>query len=214
MISRITGYLFTLLLLILVNQTAFSQSKLSVYVFDINSFPQGKQGDGAYGIVSTLNSSVNNLFASYGVTMFYPLYPSVYRPDASANLADLKNYYIISCECDTNMRNNLRDVINADTLLYGMSFAYTYTDPVLTYTASTQPKDDNIRIYPNPAIDRLVIEGVVNSPIIISNTLGKVIYSGVNANSIDVSNFAKGIYFIQLTDEHTQSTVTKRVIVN
>ncbi len=63
----------------------------------------------------------------------------------------------------------------------------------------------NIRIYPNPAKDKLTIETNLNSKIsyVIENLLGQKIYSSfvTNKATIDVSFYPKGIYILKLNTD-------------
>ena len=79
------------------------------------------------------------------------------------------------------------------------------------------PKD--FSLYPNPANNKLYIS--FDDPamqayyIKINSTAGKTIYmlpSPQLQNGIDISTLAKGIYVLQLTDEKTKVTVTKKFI--
>lgn len=79
------------------------------------------------------------------------------------------------------------------------------------------PKD--FSVYPNPAANKLYIS--FDDPtmqvyyIKINNTTGKTIYMLPRPqlqNGIDISTLAKGIYVLQLTDEKTKITVTKKFI--
>ncbi len=77
-----------------------------------------------------------------------------------------------------------------------------------------------ITIYPNPATNNLTItfaEPQKNTTIKILNLLGETVNSEqliVNSKSatIDVSDVAQGMYFVQITDE-TKNSITKKIIV-
>ncbi len=83
--------------------------------------------------------------------------------------------------------------------------------------------EDVISIYPNPSTSQL---SIINSTLSIKevhiyNVLGEEILndpeksSGQNDQSvkIDVSGFAKGIYFVQITDEK-KNVMNRKIIVN
>jgi len=79
------------------------------------------------------------------------------------------------------------------------------------------PKD--FSIYPNPANNKLYI--AFEDPtmqayyIKINNAAGKTVYllpQPSLRNGIDISNFSSGIYYLQLTDEKTKATITKKFI--
>ena len=57
---------------------------------------------------------------------------------------------------------------------------------------------DNISIYPNPASDQIQIRGIEGYTMTIYNSLGKIIYTKVDASNTrhDITNFPSGSYFI------------------
>jgi hypothetical protein len=73
-------------------------------------------------------------------------------------------------------------------------------------------------VYPNPAtsnISIVVSEEYVNSKIIFTNLLGKVVFSDKmieKRKNISVSNFAKGIYFYSII-KNNKIVETKRIII-
>ncbi len=77
---------------------------------------------------------------------------------------------------------------------------------------------DNIKIYPNPVTDELILESNLNiSSIIITDNTGSIVYikkTNVVENKyfIDVSNLKSGVYFIQLNS--STETLTKKIIKN
>lgn len=78
-------------------------------------------------------------------------------------------------------------------------------------------KENTIRIYPNPVSKTLHIGVTDNSftidAVSLFNVMGKEVYSSKNVNTIDVSNIAKGIYFLRLKNATKGSSITKKVIV-
>lgn len=75
-------------------------------------------------------------------------------------------------------------------------------------------------IFPNPASDQLTITGInIGAEITISDVTGNVISTNVAVNEIakiDVSNYAKGIYFIQISYVRSNSNerMIKKLIIN
>ena len=63
------------------------------------------------------------------------------------------------------------------------------------------PQVSDISVFPNPAIDKIIIESPQQAFVEISNIQGKIIKT-IEANeyntSIDISSFAKGMYFVKL----------------
>lgn len=84
---------------------------------------------------------------------------------------------------------------------------------------ANQTEVKGFSLYPNPANDRLYFSFEdANSQVYyirINNMLGKTIYMLPRPqlqNGIDISSLAKGIYFVQLTDEKTKVTTTRKFI--
>jgi len=79
---------------------------------------------------------------------------------------------------------------------------------------------NDFSIYPNPSSEKIYIK--FGSPLMqayyikINNSFGRTIYMLPRPqlqNGIDISNLSPGLYFLQLTDEKTKSTITKKFIV-
>jgi hypothetical protein len=68
--------------------------------------------------------------------------------------------------------------------------------------ASINEKEIQVRIWPNPSSKDLYIELSTNKEIKILNSIGQQVYKteGVGQIKIDVSEFDKGIYFVQLNN--------------
>ncbi len=79
---------------------------------------------------------------------------------------------------------------------------------------------EDIFIFPNPASDQLTITGInTGTEITIIDVTGNVISTNLAVNEIakiDVSNYAKGIYFIQISDLRSNSSekMVKKLIIN
>jgi len=71
---------------------------------------------------------------------------------------------------------------------------------------------EKVRIYPNPATNSIHLDGLIRTDFTISiyNQMGKEVYSSEYTNTIDVSRFAKGIYYLKLTNR--DSYTTKRFV--
>lgn len=73
---------------------------------------------------------------------------------------------------------------------------------------------NNIKVYPNPAIDILKIDNLNNRIISLSITdvVGKTVYSMTNPSvsmELDINNYAKGFYFLTLVANNNQSKIYK-----
>ena len=67
--------------------------------------------------------------------------------------------------------------------------------------------NDFSNIYPNPANDYILIEGVVFEEAVLYNNLGQKVMSS-NTNKIDVSSLESGLYILKL-----DNTITRKVAV-
>ena len=59
------------------------------------------------------------------------------------------------------------------------------------------------KVFPNPSTGKYMIEGAINSELIVFNILGEIIYSDfvLSNKEINLSQFPKGIYFLKLIGE-------------
>jgi hypothetical protein len=70
----------------------------------------------------------------------------------------------------------------------------------------------SVGIYPNPAKDRVVIEGMEAVEVMVYNTSGQMMKTVRGTNEIDLSTLPKGFYSIRIfTDEGT--IVSKKIVV-
>ena len=81
-------------------------------------------------------------------------------------------------------------------------------------------KEEEVLVYPNPAAEKITIALKDNSysemQIKCIDVLGKIVFATTTFNKviqIDVSQFSKGIYFIQLQSKNEKQMITKKVIV-
>ena len=98
----------------------------------------------------------------------------------------------------------------------GMMGQFVVVDPAAVPTIAEAV---DFSVYPNPANTRIYISYATSTMqayyIRITNAIGRTMYMLPRpqlTNGIDVSNFAPGNYFLQLTDEQTKKTVTKQFI--
>jgi len=88
--------------------------------------------------------------------------------------------------------------------------------PWVISTAINDVKNSKFNVYPNPTngVFTIQLDGNVKYDVAVNNLLGQTVYStttnGMNT-SIDLSNFDKGIYTVEL--KNNLSTVTEKVII-
>ena len=100
----------------------------------------------------------------------------------------------------------------------GMMGQFVVTNPIGLNELSKAQID--FSLFPNPATDRLYI-AFTNTQnkayyVRILNSIGKTIYMLPKPeleNGIDISGLKSGIYFIQLTDDKTKTTISKKFII-
>ncbi len=73
---------------------------------------------------------------------------------------------------------------------------------------------NNVKIYPNPSINQITVDGNFTSPInyTISDINGRIVLEGELTNNTIKHNLNTGIYMLQLNIEN--SSITKKIIVN
>ncbi len=116
------------------------------------------------------------------------------------------------------------DMIGANSFEICLSATYAGTDPVLTNnsvcvlvvrndaTAIDENIASEISVYPNPANDIFTVANAEGATIMVVNSLGQVVASIENADAnqtIDVSNFANGTYFVKVNETVVKINVVK-----
>ena len=70
-----------------------------------------------------------------------------------------------------------------------------------------------LQVYPNPAKDRVVIEGMEVVEVKVCNTSGQMVKTVRGTNEIDIADLAKGVYLLRITDADGKvytNKITKR----
>ena len=82
------------------------------------------------------------------------------------------------------------------------------SEPYEFIVTSVEEYETKFNVYPNPVNDRLFIETTEDiKEVIIYNIVGVPVYQGSNiTNSIEVSNFSEGIYFVRITTDKGEAT--------
>lgn len=68
---------------------------------------------------------------------------------------------------------------------------------------------ESIGVYPNPARDRVVIEGVEAEEVWVYNGLGQVVKSVQNSNEVSLEGLPQGVYLLRITDAEGKMLVAR-----
>ena len=94
----------------------------------------------------------------------------------------------------------------------------TYFAPITVSSSESIGSADNnsFQVYPNPAKEKLFVEGDDISQISLTNMLGNEVFTsannGQNKIEIPVSNFCNGLYVLCLTDKNGKKSFRKIVV--
>lgn len=94
--------------------------------------------------------------------------------------------------------------VNTDTLAGGYAYKYNCVTNIDKLQFS-----DKI-VYPNPTNDFFTIDISILSEIVITNTLGQIIYNeklNAGKHNLNVQNQANGIYFVKVVNKQSQQTI-------
>ena len=81
------------------------------------------------------------------------------------------------------------------------------------FTGISETQYPSCKLYPNPTKGVITIDGLMNkSKITVTNIFGETVKYFENVHTLDLSNFANGVYFVKIdSDNHI---VTKKIILN
>jgi hypothetical protein len=103
------------------------------------------------------------------------------------------------------------EIYDWDDNLIVASYDYPTVGEIIDYEMNCDPDDvaeqeQMQSLYPNPASDRFTVEGNVKE-VKVFNALGQLMHRD-NNNTVDVSAWPEGVYFVRIVDENdTISTV-------
>ena len=123
------------------------------------------------------------------------------------------NYGAIAAGDGKNVTNEFLTLWrNAAYILTGQTVPTTlYTNPALGVNENTL-ENVSITVSPNPTSGLVTVNGVADvKTVAVFNAAGKLILSANNTASVNLSNQAKGVYFVKVTTEN--GTTTKKVVV-
>jgi hypothetical protein len=69
------------------------------------------------------------------------------------------------------------------------------------------------QLYPNPAREKVTIEGIETAKAQVYNALGQLVKTVRGTNEIDIADLAKGVYLLRITDADGKvytNKITKR----
>jgi len=91
-----------------------------------------------------------------------------------------------------------------------------YDDGNMEGTALADRSDVQWDLHPNPASEKLLLSNLVDLDFTLSiyNSKGQLFITMENPQEIDLSDFAKGIYFFRLKENKGSAEFTKRILVD
>ena len=69
-----------------------------------------------------------------------------------------------------------------------------------------------MQVYPNPARDRVVVEGMEAVEVKVYNTSGQMVKCVRGTNEIDVEGLAEGVYLLRIVDDEGKVYTNKITI--
>ncbi len=129
----------------------------------------------------------------------------------------------VANETDGNGNPLSDNLVGTNDAIKAFADLWFYSNPVFvddqTGSAIIETKTnkmlDNIKIYPNPAIDKLNIEVEENSKIQIIDINGKNVYESQNENQkheININELVNGIYMIKIYNDH--SVKMRKIVIS
>ncbi len=105
-------------------------------------------------------------------------------------------------DCENNGMVQCRDlyaVDGVDTVFYiAAENGFVYKSAMIPVNG-VEEKALQITVYPNPAKDRVIVEGIEAAEVQVYNALGQLVKIVQNANEINVSDLMEGIYLLRIT---------------
>lgn len=93
------------------------------------------------------------------------------------------------------------NVVHVDPNFWGIGTSE-FQFPLTTSIKDFPSSSNTYKIYPNPASDFLILEGLENNDWVILNNLGQEIIKGNNSKTINIKNLPNGIYFFKSTTDN------------
>lgn len=90
------------------------------------------------------------------------------------------------------------------------TYSQTFTVTINEILSTNQ---HSVKIYPNPAVEFLMVEGRLDSPVKLFDINGRSIKTGEINEKIDISDLRNGTYFLQFVDQNG-SLKTEKIVVS
>ena len=81
-----------------------------------------------------------------------------------------------------------------------------------TFDGVEETKESGISIYPNPAKDRVVIEGIEAAEVNVYNALGQMVKTVLGTNEIDLRGLVDGVYMLRIRDKEGRIFLEKVMV--
>ena len=168
---------------------------IEVSAFAINKTGQAYVLEAYSGKLYSLNLA-NAQVTLVGETGFYP-----YQGNAMAfdmNTGEL----FWSAYLDSGVGMYYIDHTNANTMFLGqvgdVGAELGSLFMVYDYTTVAENNDNSLNVYPNPANDKLFIDGVEGETVRVYDNMGRLVVEELYKGHLDVSGFAQGIYAVSV----------------
>ncbi|HRO43548.1 MAG TPA: T9SS type A sorting domain-containing protein, partial [Flavipsychrobacter sp.] len=133
----------------------------------------------------------------------------VVNQSATLNMWDINRIYAVSNSSNSG-KNILSALFNGTDIVYKVSANSASYKPGNTTGIIHNPGKPGVRLYPNPAAERLTITGADNSAYEILDMTGKLMLKGYNkGSSIDIRHLPGGMYVIRLQQSNKPSQTLK-----
>jgi hypothetical protein len=76
----------------------------------------------------------------------------------------------------------------------------------------SETKDSELFIYPNPAKEKVTIEGIEATEVEVYNALGQLVKTVRDANEISVAGLAEGVYLVRISDKEGRIFMEKVMV--
>ena len=78
--------------------------------------------------------------------------------------------------------------------------------------STEESSEENIRVWPNPVMDVLRIEGTTATEVRVYNALGQLLKTAQNTNEVNLRGLPQGMYLLRIMDEDG-ATATKKIVM-